>query len=186
MLIAKLRTIAGLGHDRSGMAATEFALILPLMLTLYFGVTEVTDALIANTKTAALASTAADLTAQNDKLCDAEMNDIFATLNAIMFPYPATGTRIVISSLVEDGTGAVKVAWSSAQNGTPRTTGSSVSIPTGLVTVGSGSGIILTEISYTYTSPAGQLIYGSVSMNDTFYTHPRRTKTVTRTTSTCT
>src|SRR5262249_4848085 len=147
-------------RDKSGMAATEFALIAPLMLTIYFGVTEVADALIANTKTASLASTAADLAAQEKNLCDSEVQAIFAALNAIMFPYSTSTTKIVISSLVDAGNNTVKVAWSDAQNTSPRSVNSTVAIPTGLVTSGSGGSVILAEVTYYYTSPAGQLIYG--------------------------
>lgn len=178
-------SLANFCRHKSGMAATEFALIAPVMLVLYFGVTELADGLMANTKAASVAVTAADLTAQNDKLCNSEMTDIFAALNAVMFPYPTSNTRIVISSLVDAGNNTVRVAWSDAQNGTPRTTNSVVAIPSGLVTSGSGGSVILTEVTYNYSSPAGQLIYGTVPMNDTFYLHPRRTSVVTRTSSTC-
>ena len=180
-----IRSCSKRARHTGGMAATEFALIAPLMLTLYFGVTEVADGLTANTKAASVAATAADLAAQNDKLCNAEMTDIFAALNAIMFPYPTANTRIVITSLIDAGNNQIKVAWSDAQNGTPRTVSSFVTIPTGLVTSGSGGSVILAEVTYNYTSPAGQLIYGTVPMNDTFYGHPRRVAQVTRTTSTC-
>jgi Flp pilus assembly protein TadG len=185
--LAKLRAACRLAPDESGMAATEFALIAPVMIALYFGVTELADGLLANTKTASMAATAGDLAAQNDKLCNSEMNDIFAAVNAIMFPYPATTatSRIVISSLVDNGSGGVNVAWSDASTGVARTVGSTVSIPTGLVVSGSGDSVILAEVTYNYSSPAGELIYGTLAMTDTFYTHPRRTKTVTRTTSTC-
>ena len=171
--------------DTSGLAATEFALIAPVMLALYFGVTELADGLMANTKSASVAATAADLTAQNAKLCNAEMTDIFAALNAIMFPYPTSNTRIVISSLVDSGSNQVRVAWSDAQNGTPRPTNAVVAIPAGLVQSGSGGSVILAEVTYHYSSPAGQLIYGSIPMNYTFYLHPRRGSVVTRTASTC-
>jgi Flp pilus assembly protein TadG len=184
MLMRTIRRLAGFHRHDEGLAATEFALILPVMLTLYFGVTELGDGLIANTKTSSVASTAGDLAAQNDKLCNSEMTDIFAALNAIMFPYPTTGTKIVISSLVKDATN-VKVEWSDAQNGSPRSVGSVVTIPTGLITATGGS-VILAEVTYNYSSPAGQLIYGTLQMTDTFYTHPRRVAKVTRTTSTCT
>jgi len=181
----RMQPLSALVRHRGGMAATEFALILPIMLTLYFGVTEVADGLMANTKASSVAATAADLAGQNDKLCNAEMTDIFAALNAIMFPYPTANTRIVISSLYDAGSNQIKVGWSDAQNGTPRAVGSVVTIPTGLVTSGSGGSVILAEVTYNYTSPAGQLIYGTVPMNDTFYEHPRRVPQITRTTSTC-
>ena len=180
-----LRFAKRFGRDKDGMAATEFALILPVMLTLYFGVTEVADALIANAKAESVAYTAADLAAQNSNLCNSEMSDIFSAVDAVMYPYPTTNTRVVISSLIDAGSGQIKVAWSDAHNGSPRSVGSFVTIPNGLVTSGSGGSVILTEVTYYYTSPAGQLIYGTIPMSDSFYTHPRRTNAVTRTTSTC-
>ena len=180
-----LRPLARFGRHQGGMAATEFALIAPVMLVLYFGVTEVADGLMASTKTSAIAATAADLAAQNDKLCNAEMNDIFSALDAIMFPYPTSNASVVISSLIDAGSNQIKVAWSDAHNGTPRTVGSIVTIPTGLVTSGSGGSVILAEVTYNYSSPAGQLIYGTFPMTAKFYLHPRRVSQVTRTASTC-
>jgi Flp pilus assembly protein TadG len=183
----RLRTLAGIGRDTDGIAATEFALIAPIMLVLYFGVTELCDGLMASTKAESVASTAADLAAQNDNLCNAEVTEIFNALDAIMFPYSASNTKIVISSVVESGNGQMKVAWSDAHNATPRSVNSTVSgIPAGLVTNNSGHGLIMAEVTHDYSSPAGKLIYGTIQMRDTFYTHPRRTTKVTRTTTTCT
>lgn len=184
-MLSKLRSLSGFVRKEDGLAATEFALLLPAMLTLYFGVTEVADGLMANTKASSVAATAADLAAQNDKLCNSEMADIFAASNAVMFPYPTGTMKIVISSLVDAGSNKIQVAWSDAQNGTPLTVGSFVTIPPGLVTSGSGASVLLAEVTYNYSSPAGQLIYGTLPMSGKFYMHPRRTNVVTRTTSTC-
>ena len=96
---------------RDGIAALEFAVISPIMISLYFGVTELSDALTAGAKTTAVAASAADLVAQDTKICNAEMNDIFSALDAIMFPYPGGNMHIVISSLIDAGNGTVKVAW---------------------------------------------------------------------------
>ena len=65
--IRRTRAIAPLGRflcDRCGLAAVEFALILPVMLTLYFGGVEVTNMLVANRRVTSVAYTAADLAAQ--------------------------------------------------------------------------------------------------------------------------
>lgn len=184
-MLTKLRSLSGLVRQSDGLAATEFALLLPAMLTLYFGVTEVADGLMANTKASSVAATAADLAAQNDKLCNSEVTDLFAAASAVMFPYPTNSMKIVITSLIDAGNNQIKVEWSDAMNGTPRTVGSFVTIPSGLVTSGSGNSVILAEVTYNYSSPAGQLIYGTLPMSGKFYMHPRRTTTVTRTTSTC-
>ena len=111
------------------------------------------------------------------------MNDVFAALNAIMFPYPLNNMQIVISSLIDAGGGTVKVAWSDAQNTSPRAVNSVVSVPAGLVAV--GGSVVLAEVTYNYSSPTGHLIYGSVPLSDKFYLHPRRTAQIARTVSVC-
>jgi Flp pilus assembly protein TadG len=160
------------------MAATEFALITPLMLSLYFGVTELSDGLMAESKVTLLASTAADLVAQDTTITDAEMTSIFNALTEVMYPYSSTSTQVVISSLVYVSSTSAKVAWSDGHNASPRAVDSTVSIPSGLVS--SGGSVIYAEVKHTYTSPAGELIYGSIDMTETFYLKPRRTSSITR------
>ena len=170
---------------REGIIAVEFALIAPLMIATYFAVTELSDAYTAKSKVTVVASTAADLAAQETAICDAEMNDVFAALSAIMFPYPVNDMKIKITSLVDTGNGTVKVAWSDVLNDTPRAVNSIVSIPDGLVTSGSGSSVILAEVTYHYSSPAGYMIYGSIPLSDKFYLHPRRSLKVARSANGC-
>lgn len=170
---------------RDGVMATEFALIAPIMIAMYFGVTELSDAYTAKSKVTVVTSTAADLTAQETSVCNAEMNDIFAALSAIMFPYPTNNAKITISSLVDAGNGTVRVAWSDALNATPRVVNSTVAIPAGLVTSGSGSSVIFAEVTYTYSSPAGYLIFGTRPLSDKFYLRPRRTMQIARSANGC-
>ncbi len=171
------------GAACEGLAAAEFAIMAPVMISMYFGVTELSDGYTASAKVTTVASTAADLVAQESTVCNAEMNDVFAALNTIMFPYPLNSMQIVISSLIDGGNGTVKVAWSDAQNTSARTINSIVSVPAGLVAV--GGSVILAEVSYNYSSPTGHLIYGSVPLSDKFYLHPRRTAQIARTVSVC-
>jgi Flp pilus assembly protein TadG len=163
---------------KDGIAAVEFAMIAPVMIIMYFGVTEIADGYDANTKATAVASTAADLIAQEKIVCDAEMTDAFTALNAIMYPFPPNSMKIRISSLIDNGNGTVKVAWSDGQNIAPRTVNSSVTIPAGLVTT--GGSVIMSEVEYTYNSPAPYFIPTAVSMNDTYYLHPRKVDQITR------
>jgi Flp pilus assembly protein TadG len=172
-------------RSRQGVMATEFALIAPIMIVMYFGVTELSDAFTASSKVTTVASSAADLTARESALCDAERNDIFAALTAIMFPYPENKMQVTISSLIDTGKGTVKVAWSDAINTTPRAVGSIVPIPAGLVIDKSGGSVIFTEVTYNYSSPAGYLIYGVWPLQDKFYLRPRRTAQITRSANGC-
>jgi Flp pilus assembly protein TadG len=163
----------------NGMAATEFAILTPVLIVMLVGVTELTDAYDANTRTTAVASTAADLMAQEKIVCDAERDDAFAALYAIMYPYPTTNMDIVISSLIDNGNDTVKVAWSDATPGaTARTVNSAVTIPPGLVPA--GESVIMAEVTYTYSSPMGFFFPEPFDMTDTYYLHPRKTDQIER------
>jgi Flp pilus assembly protein TadG len=166
-----------------GMAALEFAIVAPVMISLYFGVTELADGFTASTKVTSVASTAGDLLAQEKSVCDAEMNDVFTALRSLMYPFSLNQMQIVLSSLVDAGGGTVKVAWSDASNTSPRAVGSVVSVPAGLV--GLGGSVVLAEVTYNYSSPTGHLIYGSVPLTDKFYLHPRRIQQIARSPNNC-
>ena len=178
--------IAGLrsfGEACEAMAAVEFAITVPVMISLYFGVTELSDGFTASTKVTSVASTAGDLLAQEKSVCDAEMNDVFTALRALMYPFPLNQMQIIVSSLVDAGGGTVRVAWSDASNASPRAVGSVVGIPAGLV--GVGGSVVLAEVTYSYSSPTGHLIIGVVPLSDKFYLHPRRIAQIARSPNNC-
>jgi Flp pilus assembly protein TadG len=163
-----------------GMAATEFALIAPIMIALFLGTVELSDALICDQKVDGLAATASDLVAQSTTVHDSDITNIFNALNSVLYPYASANAKVVITSLVDDGKndGKATVAWSAAQNATARTVGTSVAVPTGVVS--SGGSVIFGEVTYSYTSLANQYIIGTINMTSSFYSKPRRSATVTR------
>ena len=164
---------------QGGMAAAEFALILPALLAMIFGAIEVTNVLIVRADVANITSSAADLIAQESTVGDADMTNVFNSLSALIYPYSTTGARIVITSVIDDGHGGGKVAWSDAYNGTARTVGAAVTVPTGLITT--GGSVVMTEVTYAYTTPSAYLVKLPVTMTNTFYSHPRRVAQILRT-----
>jgi Flp pilus assembly protein TadG len=166
---------------RDGLAAVEFALIAPLMMLMFFGATELSYALDCNARVGRVAATTSDLVAQARSVSSTDVTNIFTAANSVLFPYPSTGAKIVVSSLVDDGKGGTTVAWSSAQNTTPRTVGSTVSVPAGLIVSGSGNSLIFAEITYAYIPPISYFLGASVKLTNSFYSRPRRSLTVTHT-----
>lgn len=177
-----LRAIRTFLREHSGLAAVEFAMIAPIMLSIYFAITELSDGFTANMKMTGVASSAADLFAQKKTITNSDKNDIFAAVTSLMYPYPTTSQMTIrVSSVIDNGNGTVKVAWSDAQGTTARTVNSIVTIPTGLVTSGGGGSVIMAEVTYGYSSPAGKLIIGTYNMTDTFYSKPRQVSQIART-----
>lgn len=160
------------GRDRRGTASIEFALIVPLLITMYFGVAELSMAIQASRKVASTASAVGDLVAQADRVTPADVDAIFAAADAIMQPLDDAPMEIRVTSLRMDSNGATRVRWSRAKNTTPHACGAGVTAP-GTV-LSPGQSVIIAEVRYDYAPPIGQMITGVINMGDVFYLRPRQ------------
>lgn len=157
-------------NDRRGLAAVEFALIAPVMVIMFFGATELSSAVDCNSRVSRVSSTVADLVAQETTVSSTDTGNDFSAANAILYPYASSNARIIVTSLVADSTGKVTVAWSDAQNTSPRSAPPS-NIPTGILPA--NSSVIYAEVTYAFTSAVPYLL-GSVNLTSSFYSKPRR------------
>ncbi len=78
-----------------GLAAVEFAFILPFMLVLYFGLVDLTGLIGFNRKITAVANTMADLVGQNrTSILVSDISDYYNAAALIMNPTPANQVTI--------------------------------------------------------------------------------------------
>ena len=75
--------LVGLWRDRSGVAATEFAVIVPLMLVLFFGVVEFSTGVAVDRKVTLVARTLSDLVSQNTAVPDTQFCTFFRAAKAV-------------------------------------------------------------------------------------------------------
>src|SRR5207244_552221 len=78
------RHVADFLADHRGLSAVEFALLLPLMLTLYLGGVEVSNGVAADRKVAITARTVADLAARMTTISNADMTNILGASSAVI------------------------------------------------------------------------------------------------------
>ena len=76
--------------NNSGVAAIEFAMIIPIMAVLLVGTNEFSAGVAIDRKVTIMARTLSDLTSQNTEVTDDKLTNFFAASKAIMTPYPST------------------------------------------------------------------------------------------------
>jgi Flp pilus assembly protein TadG len=162
--------------DTRGIAATEFALVVPIMLVMFFGMVEFSAGIAVDRKVTLIARTLSDLTSQNTSVSDTLLANFFAASNGILTPYSATPTKATITELyVDPSTLKARVQWS--KGSFPRQTSSIVTIPTALA-VGD-SYLIFSEVSYLYTPTVGYVMAkAGITLSEVAYTRPRQSNCV--------
>jgi Flp pilus assembly protein TadG len=158
-----------LARDRRGVSAVEFALLAPVMITLYFGCVETSVGVSADRKVSLTAAALANLTAQVSTISSTDMTDILDASTAIIAPYSAADLKVTVSCIAIDANQAATVKWSATRNGTIRS--GTISIPSALAVA--STQLILAEASYAYTPTVGYTITGTLNLSDKMYMSPR-------------
>src|SRR5215468_7537016 len=118
--------------DRRGSSAVEFALLLPFMLTIYFGSTQVTDMVSADRQTALVADTVANIAAQYSSVVSNDVSGFLTAANYVMKPYNQNNLKVTVSSVLIDSSGNATVDCSATNTGAPRTGNVTSAIPSAL------------------------------------------------------
>lgn len=172
------RRLAGLAKDRRGVSAVEFAMLLPLMLTLYLGGVEVSQGVSIDRKVTLTARAVADLAAQSTAINNAEMGNILDAATSVAAPYPISNLKVKVSSISIDAQGQGKIVWSDAMNTTARPVNQAVSVPQSLALP--NTTLIWGEVEYSYTPTIGYVMTGTLALKDEIYMRPRLSASVAR------
>lgn len=173
-----LRKLASSLKDNRGVSAIEFAIIFPVLITLYMGVAELTQGLTIDRKVTQISSSVADLVSQEKVMNSGELSDIYMAAEQIVLPYDKSPLIIIVSSVSIDASGNATVDWSnSSPSGYARASGSPVALPNGINEA--NAGVVMSEVRYDYTSNLGKFITGTIALEDQFFLRPRNSAKVT-------
>ncbi len=189
-ILCAMRSFA---RNQSGIAAIEFALLVPIMIGLYFMLNETANGLRAARKTTMVARVMADLATRPSNLSDADRTDIFASAAPILSPFPANKGSYRLTSIRFEADGKGFVDWSEVSGTgigtayarcTPtevRATQPSLvplAVPAGLRVA--NTSVVLAEALVKYKPIVGYNITGEINLRDQLYMRPRTTDFVTR------
>jgi Flp pilus assembly protein TadG len=174
-LRSRLRDFA---RRQDGMAAVEFAAILPFMLTAYLGGVEIGDGVAINRKVAITTRAVADLASRYSTIKNADMATILSASSAVIAPYTASQLAVTVSQISVDSHGNATYTWSDTQGGSAHAVGSPAILPGTLATP--NSYYIEGEVKYNYTPTLGYVMTGTVTLSNQIYMSPRDSTSVTR------
>src|SRR6266699_3412683 len=149
-------------RDRRGVSAIEFAMLLPVMVTLYLGVVEVSQGVAIDRKVTLTTRTMADLASRVTSINNADMTSMLNATSSVIAPYDESKVKVVLSAVNIDANGIAKIGWSDTVLAVPNTT------------------LIWSEVSYNYNPTFGYVLTGNMNLTDQIYMRPRLSDTITR------
>jgi Flp pilus assembly protein TadG len=143
--------------DTRGMAAVEFAMVVPIMLMMFIGAVELSQAITVDRRVTQVASSTADLVARSEKqISQTEIGDIMKVGGFIVEPYNQSPLQIVLRNVTSSPTNATiaKQSWSCTYSGTGQAqtcacSNTNYTLPPNLVTT--NDSVVVAEVSYNYT-----------------------------------
>ncbi len=159
-------------HRHDGVAAVEFALILPFMLLLYIGSLELSQLIVVDRRVSTITGAMGDLVSRVDgSISTSTLNDYFKAAEKIITPFSTTGLKQVVTCLEVTSGGVVKVKWSRGYNGgTAHVVNAAYTLPAAMINVSKGSFVIVSETAYAYKPLLGIVFDQAISMyRENFY-----------------
>ncbi len=159
-----------LSHNR-GIAAVEFALILPVMLTMFVGIAELGQAVAVKRKVTITTHTVTDLVTQYNTVASSDLDSILSASASVIAPYASSNLALIVTEISTDSKGNATVTWSRALNGTAWAKGLSWVLPSTIIQP--NTSYIFGQAIYNYTPILGYTILKPFALTDQLYMSPR-------------
>lgn len=188
-----MRWLHRLRRDRRGVAATEAALIFPVMVTMLLGTFEVSQYVRACARVTNAAVSIADLVAQQTTAITGSSTGVLGNFckagKFVMTPFATGGTAGNVGAFaaaiasVTNNAGTASVDWESdAACGISATALGSTAVtlatsPTNLVP-NAGNSVIVVKVTYLYAGVTRRILSGTFTLSQIAFSVPRSGTTV--------
>ena len=184
-LCTKVRGLLGrYRRDASGLAAVEFAIIVPLMLAMLFGTIDLATGFAIDRKVTTISQNLSDLASRYTSIAETDVSNFFKIGDAILTPYDTTLLKTRVSQIYLDpATKTSKVVWSRGDSAWAKNT--VMPVPANLIAKDSSGNwlanqyLILGETSYAYVPTIGWVVNkGGLTLTESSFTKPRQSDCV--------
>lgn len=167
--------------DQQGVATIEFALIAPIMIAMYFGMSEISLMITADRQVAHATSVTGDLATQLAILDASEVSDVMtATLAVLNVPSnKVDGLTVELNSYEMDIDGTINRVGYARLGSAISSGGPATYDPSGLNTqiFNAQSGVVVARINYKYL-PTTLKFADQTVLSETFIMKPRKSISV--------
>ena len=172
------RGLRRFAQDRGGVAAIEFAMIVPILLMVYLGAFNLSIGFDLDRRTARAASTVADLLTQRDQTDKATLDSMKKVTESILAPFTVTNYTLKMTGIKVTAAGVGVVAWSRDQaGGKPYSKGDIVTIPSDLSTINSflvrSELVVPYQLSLFTPMPSSASALSTINLSKTYYFRQR-------------
>ncbi len=157
-------------RDRAGTAMVEFALLMPILVTIFFGLFEGSQAILAYMKLVAATQTIADLITQQQSVSSSDFDNFNKAGQLVMSPFASGSFGYAATSVTFDiNSGAAAAAWTQTRNANPLSNATTLAAGYGQ----KGESVIIVQGNYAYSSLLHYVLPGSINMSQIAFSRPR-------------
>lgn len=162
-----------------GVAAIEFAIMLPILVTLFLASIDAGRAIAIYMKVRTATYTLDAITNQYTTIQSTDMTAILGATSVVLAPYSSTPVVVVLSQIKVTSASSAKVNWSATLNGTALTQNATASVPTNFASCSSyPCYLIYGQVSYTYTPLFTYFTKSAITLSDSLYVTPRSSECI--------
>ena len=162
-----------------GVAAIEFAILLPVLVTLCLAAVDAGRAIAIYTKVRSATYILDAIANQYSTIQSSDMSAILGATSVVLTPYSSSPVAVVISQIKVSSATKATVNWSATLNGTALTQNSTTTVPTNFASCSSyPCYLIYGQVSYSYTPLFAYFINSAITLSDSLYVTPRSTECI--------
>lgn len=161
-------------REESGLAATEAALIFPVMLIMLLGIVDAGNAIVLNQKALRASQVVADLVARGSSVSAAGLNEAVIAGRLAFEPFDATSYGVDIVSVRFDEDENPQIVWRETVNmmgvANPLDRVQELSAP--------NEGAVMVAVQYVYEPIFGDFIIPTITMSEIAFARGRNSSVV--------
>lgn len=161
-------------REEKAVAATEAAILFPVLMSLLMGVYDIGNGIVVNQKAVTASQIIADLVTRNQVVDMDLITDIQIAGRMAMEPFPTAPMGYDIASIEFDDDDNPEVLWRVTSN----MTANDAAVDSTDIIADAGEGVVVVTVAYTYRPFFAHFVVDQIDMQEVAFLRGRRSATV--------